>query len=170
MPAATCSPCRCRKLLAVEAAALASAKDTDEGSLWNAEAVLRAACFCAHVVPSAGAGAAAGAGDAEGEEDDDECSLEKRFVSSFMCDRAGAAPGRGGGGGVPGELVALAGLDWPMPRPGTEMPAAPRRLTAPALTRPALAEEPAELAELVRGGSRGGRLGGPDFDPAVAVW
>lgn len=50
-PEATCSPCRCRKLFAVPAAALASANDTDEGSFWNDEAVLRAACFCAHVVP-----------------------------------------------------------------------------------------------------------------------
>ena len=34
-PAEICSWCRSRKLLAVEAAVLASAKVTDEGSLWK---------------------------------------------------------------------------------------------------------------------------------------
>ncbi len=36
----------------MDAALLASANETDEGSLRNLLAVLRAACFCAHVVPS----------------------------------------------------------------------------------------------------------------------
>lgn len=81
-PAATWSPWRWRKLLAVLAAALASEKDTDEGSLWKDEAVLRAACFCAHVVPWLGGGGGAGDDADAGEEVP---SLENRFCSSLTC-------------------------------------------------------------------------------------
>lgn len=38
-------------MFAVDAAFFASDKDTDEGSFCSDVAVLRAACFCAHVVP-----------------------------------------------------------------------------------------------------------------------
>ena len=82
-----------------------------------------------------------------------------------MCE-GDAALGRGGGGGRLDEL-ALAGLERPIPKPGTDTPAAPRRLMAPWLRIP-LAEEPAELPEFVLGGSRGGKLGGPGFVPATA--
>src|SRR5207253_2319255 len=58
-PAATWSPCRSRKLFAVEAAVLASDSDTDLGSLRKLEAVFRAACFCAQEVPPLGVAAGA---------------------------------------------------------------------------------------------------------------
>lgn len=50
-PVDTCSPCRSRKLLAVAAELRASAKEIDEGSFRNWEAVWRAACFSAKEVP-----------------------------------------------------------------------------------------------------------------------
>ncbi len=53
-PAATWSPCRSRKLFAVEAVAFASASETEYGSLRNELAVFKAACFCAKEVPCAG--------------------------------------------------------------------------------------------------------------------
>ena len=43
--------------------ALASERDTEEGSLRREEAVFKAACFSAQVVPVNGAGAGAGEGD-----------------------------------------------------------------------------------------------------------
>ncbi|RBQ86653.1 hypothetical protein VDGD_20745 [Verticillium dahliae] len=52
-PEATWSPWRWRKLLRVPAAERASAMLTEDGSLWKLDAVRRAACFCAMVVPSA---------------------------------------------------------------------------------------------------------------------
>lgn len=51
---ATCAPCRSRKLLAVEAVARASERETEEGSFWNDCAVLKASCFCFQVVPPPG--------------------------------------------------------------------------------------------------------------------
>lgn len=62
-PAATWSPCRSRKLLAVDAAFRASVDDTDDGSWWNELAVRRASFFCAVVVPSVGVAAAEWSGD-----------------------------------------------------------------------------------------------------------
>lgn len=53
-PAAACSPCLSRKLLAVEAALRMSLNETDVGSLWKDLAVLTADCFCAKVVPPPG--------------------------------------------------------------------------------------------------------------------
>lgn len=74
-PWATCSPCRSRKLFAVEAVALASASDTEDGSLRKDEAVFKAACFSAQVVPVDGEGEAAGGGEAVVER------LEKRELN-----------------------------------------------------------------------------------------
>lgn len=50
-PAATCSPCLCRKLFAVLAALLASDRDTELGFFLKSDMVFKAACFCAHVMP-----------------------------------------------------------------------------------------------------------------------
>lgn len=117
--AATWSPCRSRKLLAVEAALRASEKETCDGSLWSLFAVLRAACFSAHVVPDvAGAGA---------DEDEDEEVLipAKRDCSSLSCElfRAGA----GGADIDVGDCVRRGGTGGdalrPISKPGTATPA-----------------------------------------------
>lgn len=110
------------------AAALASANDTDDGSLWKLEAVLSAACFSAHVVPCAG------------------------VVVVVVGERAG------GGGAV-----------FPIPSPGTDIPAAPSRLMAPWFKYPPAWLPPVETGLCVwtgdafplRGGSLGGNEGGP---------
>jgi hypothetical protein len=44
-PDLTCSPCLSRKLFAVLAAALASLKETEDGSFRKFDAVFKAACF-----------------------------------------------------------------------------------------------------------------------------
>lgn len=164
-PAATWSPCRWRKLFMVEKAARASVVDTAPGSCRNAAAVRSAACFSANVVPWLGGGGASGLAAAVP-------SLENRDCSSFICAPApaeGVAPAEGG-----------ATRGFPMPSPGTETPAAPSLLMAPWFTSPARAGDPgggdrtgraggdvgvgdiaAGEPEPDRGGSRGGRLGGP---------
>lgn len=158
--------------MAVPAAARASENDTDEGSFWKLDAVLRVACFCAHVVPSLG-GSAALAFDVP--------SLEKRFCSSFICEGVAggeATPGRGGLGG-PSDSEAV-GLERPMPKAGTDTPAALRRLMAPWFRDPWLmrgllegaglaAPDETVLPELVLGGRRGGKLGGADLPPPTAA-
>jgi hypothetical protein len=53
-PDATCAPCRCWKLLAVDAAFFISAPETLEGSSRRPLAVRNAACLSAHDVPVAG--------------------------------------------------------------------------------------------------------------------
>ena len=99
-------------------------------------------------------------------------SLENRDCSSFICAPAPAE------GVVLAEGGAAGG--FPMPSPGTETPAAPSRLMAPWFKTPARAGDPgggdrtgraggdigagdttAGEPEPDRGGSRGGRLGGP---------
>lgn len=100
-PEATCVPCRWWKLFAVLAAALASANETEEGSLLNCDAVRSAACFCAHVVPPPPAPPpAAGA------------LGPVVFVVA------------------PVVLVTEGVFVPPMPNPGTDIPAAPSRLAA----------------------------------------
>lgn len=119
--------------MAVLAAVLASEKDTDDGFLWKLEAVLRAACFCAHVVPSPdgfAGGFAGGLGEEGDDGDDDVRNLEKRFWSSLSCDED-VPVGRGGWGGPCEPVSSLEELDRPMPNPGTDTPAAPNLLTAP---------------------------------------
>ena len=166
-PAATWSPWRWRKLLTVPAADLASDRDTDDGSLWNADAVLSAACFCCQEVPSAAGGVACAGGDAAVAL---VVILEKRFCSSLVC--ALLAPGRGRGGcagGVDAWSGELAGLGRPMPSAGTDTPAAPRRFTAPWLSMPLPLPVWAGLVcvgldrelwpEFVLGGNLGGRAG-----------
>lgn len=122
MPLETCSPCRCRKLLAVDAAERASDMDTVDGSFRNDDAVFRAACFCAHVVPVLSpACAAAGCFELP--------SFEKRFCSSLTCafDDAGA----GAAGSREGDGAGGVGPWLRIPNAGTDTPAAPRRFTAP---------------------------------------
>jgi hypothetical protein len=106
--------------------------DTDDGSLWNVAAVLRAACFWAKVVPSVGGGLLV-----------ELPSFENRDCSSFIWlgERATVA----------GELVAAGFLDGPMPRDGTETPAALKRLSEPWFKRPVELAFPA--AVLVGGGT-----------------
>lgn len=107
--------------------ALASERETEEGSLRKEEAVFKAACFSAHVVPVDGAGAAAGEGEAAVER------LEKRDESPEIEPEFEA-------GGVEVPLCSSThGLSWfsseedcfPMPNPGTFTPALPNLLRAP---------------------------------------
>jgi hypothetical protein len=51
-PVTACSPCRSRKLFAVDAVPLISASETFDGSFRKLSAVFRAACFWAQVVPA----------------------------------------------------------------------------------------------------------------------
>lgn len=74
-PDAACSPCRCWKLLAVDAALFKSAPETFEGSLRRLPAVLSAACLSAHDVPVLGAVSAV----------EEVVILANRFCSSFSC-------------------------------------------------------------------------------------
>lgn len=135
-PAATSAPCRCRKLLAVASAARASPADTDPGFCRNAAAVDSAARFCSVVVPCSGA--AAGAAEGGRIREKEECKLS-------------SAVG----------VVLLLGL--PIPKPGTEMPAAPRRVMAPW-------EGSGGVATALRGGRRGGRAGGPPPPGGLEVY
>lgn len=166
------------------AALLASDSDTELGFFLKSVMVLRAACFCAHVVPWLGGGGDAAVPDEF--EPDPTPSLEKRDCSSLLMppDGGSACLGllpRGGGGGCKGLPLPLPlplAPPPPMPSPGTDTPAAPSRLSAPWLRNPtcwlsggAWACAPGE-AEFVRGGSRGGRLGGgglPADGAAVVV-
>lgn len=133
-PAATSAPCRCRKLLAVASAARASPADTDPGFCRNAAAVDSAARFCSVVVPCSGTAAAVGTAEEGGRiREKEECRLSSAVGALFV--------------------VVVVGL--PMPRPGTEMPAAPRRVMAPWEGGGGVA----------RGGRRGGRAGGPPPPP-----
>lgn len=59
-------------------------------------------------------------------------SLEKRFCSSLRCDcGGGATTGRGGFGGGGASSSSLLGDALPMPKAGTDIPAAPSLLMAP---------------------------------------
>lgn len=59
-------------------------------------------------------------------------SLAKRFCSSLRCDcGGGATTGRGGFGGGGASSSSLLGDALPMPKAGTDIPAAPSLLTAP---------------------------------------
>ncbi len=108
----------------VDADARASARLTDEGSLWKFDAVRMAACFCSKVVPSAGGFALLPP--PKEEPSDDLPSLEKRFWSSFTWEFDPA-----GGGDAAAVVVLGSGLaDLPMPKAGTETPAELRRETA----------------------------------------
>lgn len=197
-PAATCSPCLSRKLLAVLAASFISEKETLLGSWRKATAVLRAACFCAQVVPPpaavpvavpAVAAVPVPFADAEDDagvdagDDDRVLNWEKRALSSLAveCDSVVVVVGRveGGDGGTGDEVEE----ERPMPKPGTDIPAAPRRFMEFWLRRPVLLStaagadgragrdgfdgggggaNPGEVAgeeELDRGGRRGGKEG-----------
>lgn len=134
-PDLTCSPCRWRKLLNVDAADRASETETDDGFLWKSAAVRSAACFCSVVVPSVGGGV----------EDwwlatADLPSLANLFCNSLMWPPplplllvvvgggggGEKAPARGGGAGLLAlDRVGGAGADFPMPSADTETPAAP---------------------------------------------
>lgn len=83
-PDAACSPCRCWKLLAVDAAPFRSEAETLDGSLRKLLAVLRAACLSAHDVPVLGAVSAA----------DGVVILANLFCNSFSC---GPLPAVAGG-------------------------------------------------------------------------
>jgi hypothetical protein len=114
-------------LLAVLAAALASLRETEEGSSRKADAVLKAACFWANVVPSLGL---SGLGAVE----DDK--REKRDCSSFSCteltgEAAEVREGDAGPGGGKGCLPFPT-----MPNSGTETPAALNLLIEPWLSIP----------------------------------
>jgi hypothetical protein len=108
-------------LFAVLAAALASPRDTDEGSSRKADAVLTAACFWANVVPSLGF---SGLGEVE------EDKREKQDCSSLSCaeftgEAAEVREGEVGPGG------GMGCLPFPMPNSGTETPAALNLLIEP---------------------------------------
>lgn len=75
-PDATCSPCRCWKLFAVDAAPFRSEADTLEGSLRKLLAVRSAACLSAHDVPIAGGSAGDFGPD----------NLANLLCSSLICD------------------------------------------------------------------------------------
>jgi hypothetical protein len=104
-PDATCAPCRCWKLFAVDAALLISAAETFEGSSRRPLAVLSAACLSAHDVPVVGAGLLEPPVDI----------VENLFCNSPSCDPGpGVARGATAGaiaeaefclGGTGGELV-----------------------------------------------------------------
>lgn len=87
-------------------------------------AAMVVACFCAQVAAVlAAADSLAGAAEVP--------SLAKRFCSSLSWD-GGVAFGRGGFGGAASSAVPVwLGEDEPMPKAGTEMPAAPSLWTAP---------------------------------------
>jgi hypothetical protein len=181
-PEAACSPCRCWKLFAVEAAPFRSEAETLDGSLRKLLAVLRAACLSAHDVPVAGADSAG----------DEAVILANRFCNSWSCGPLPAVAGgdsgadvdelelwrAGGGGGAivrpprggtGGEAVR------PIPNPGTDTPAWPKRFMAPWLRTGAAGccciASPYEggaggvyssTFSVWRGGSLGGRPGGFD--------
>ena len=65
MPEATWSPCRWRKLFAVDAADRASENETEEGSLRALPMVFSAACLSAHEVPCDGGWVAEAVDDVE---------------------------------------------------------------------------------------------------------
>lgn len=134
---------------------------------------LIAACFCAHVVATGAAAAATaataaasvgGVGGPVEEPVFEVPSLAKRFCSSLRCD-GGVAFGRGGFGGGASSSAWL-GEDDPIPKAGTEMPAAPNLLMAPWFKLPELTPSVdsglavrSGVPEPDRGGNLGGRLG-----------
>jgi hypothetical protein len=136
-PDATCAPCRCWKLFAVDAAFFISVVDTFDGSSRRPLAVRSAACLSTHDVPVVGAVLVDPPADI----------FENLLCNSPSCEprpvvvvAGGAAEGgtaeaefcRGGTGG---ELVCLGGTGGeavrPTPNPGTETPACPSRFNAP---------------------------------------
>jgi hypothetical protein len=131
---------------------------------------LMAACFCAHVVAGgvAAAAAAVAAAAAAGSLGTaaEVPSLAKRFCSSLSWD-GGVALGRGGFGGAASSAApAWLGDDDPMPKAGTEMPAAPSLWTAPWFRLLELTPSVdsglavrSGVPEPDRGGSLGGSLG-----------
>lgn len=137
--------------------------DPDGDGDGTGAAALMAACFCAHVVAVAVASLGGVGGPVE-EPVLEVPSLAKRFCSSLSCD-GGVAFGRGGfGGGA--SSSALLGDDDPMPKAGTEMPAAPNLWTAPRfrLLEPTPSVDSglavrSGVPEPDRGGNLGGRLG-----------
>lgn len=141
-----------------------------DGSLWRSEAVLRAACFCAQVVPPPPflgellvLVVVIGGSDCSGWEFD--LSRANRDWSSDTAefDEAG-----GGGGGAGREEEGAWGVkrEGPIPSAGTEMPAAPRREMADWFKAVPEVEVIVEIGvgagedEFDRGGRRGGREGG----------
>lgn len=141
-PAAACSPCLSRKLLAVDAAFRASENETDDGSFLKSLAVFKAACFCAHVVPPP----AAGGGLAVFIFANRECSSPNcgPFPAGLIAGGGANPPVREGIGGEAVLVLAGRGCDavvregggnggalLPISKPGTETPAWPKRLTAP---------------------------------------
>ena len=109
-------------MFAVLAAALASLRDTEDGSFRKADAVFKAACFWAKVVPSLGL---------SGLDEVEDDKREKRDCSSFSCEEltGEVAEGR------EGEEAPGGGSDClpfpPMPNSGTEIPAALNLLIEP---------------------------------------
>ena len=107
--------------------ALASERETEEGSLRKEEAVFKAACFSAHVVPVAGAGAGAGEGEAAVErleKRDESPEIEPEFATGWLEAPLGSS--------AHGLSWSSSGADgFPMPNPGTFTPAFPNLLTAP---------------------------------------
>lgn len=129
-PDLTCSPCRSLKLFAVPAAVLASLNETDEGSLRNEDAVRRAACFSANVVPSLGARASA-FGSLERRANRD-CSsfMGELLVGVFEMEVAGLWV-RGGGAGGGRTCLPVEPPPPPIPNPGTDIPAEDKLFNAP---------------------------------------
>ena len=97
------------------AAVLASARETELGSRWNFEAVLRADCFCAHEVPPTSSFGLLISLEGGG---DDVLREPKRDDRPDIEVDEGLACGVGCGGGE---------LDLLMSRPGTDIPERPKR-------------------------------------------
>lgn len=105
------------------------------------------------------------------DDDDDVDSLPKRDDSPLIEDERPEL------GRSDGEAVELILLDEPMPRPGTDIPAAPSRLTAPRFITPESgsasgwgAAGGGGLKLPLRGGSLGGSDGGPEVAGLVASY
>lgn len=118
--------------MAIDAAARASEKDTEDGSLRKEDAVFRAACFCAHVVPwPADVGASCWPSGEEVE------NFAKRDWSSPSCGVLGLAAGAGGGGAAACRLAGRGGDGLgAISKPGTDTPAAPNLFMAPWFNMP----------------------------------
>lgn len=108
--------------------ALASASEMEEGSLRKEEAVLKAACFSAQVVPVDGGGDEAGGGGAvveRLEKRDESPEREEVWVVSFV-------PVAVEDSFAHGFVAACVEEELPpMPNPGTFTPAEPSLLNAP---------------------------------------